>query len=159
MSKPIIAKRCCHCKKLIPLRDFGKNRSRKDGLQDNCKPCRRIFDVAYQKSDKGKRCTKKHTQTEKFITTQNKYKQSPKGRLQQARFRANNKKSLKARERVNVAVRGGRLPRPDSLQCSNCEEQAHNYHHYIDYTPEHWLDVIAVCIKCHWLIHNIKSKD
>ena len=32
-------KRCCTCGEVKPVAEFGKNRNRKDGLQDACKPC------------------------------------------------------------------------------------------------------------------------
>lgn len=34
-------KRCCICKQSKPLDEFGKNRSRPDGLAKQCKPCHR----------------------------------------------------------------------------------------------------------------------
>jgi hypothetical protein len=61
----------------------------------------------------------------------------------------------KARQTVNVAVRLGRLPRPNDLPCKDCGhiwtvgERRHEYDHYLGYAPEHWLDVQAVCTKCH----------
>ena len=32
-------KRCAHCRQVLPIAAFGKNRSRPDGLQHNCKGC------------------------------------------------------------------------------------------------------------------------
>jgi hypothetical protein len=35
-------KRCCSCKQELPALSFGRNRARKDGLQDMCAECNRL---------------------------------------------------------------------------------------------------------------------
>jgi hypothetical protein len=60
-----------------------------------------------------------------------------------------------ARRRVNVLVRTGRLPRPNSLPCVDCGhrwgpgERRHEYDHYLGYAAAHHLDVEVVCTTCH----------
>lgn len=58
-----------------------------------------------------------------------------------------------ARQRINVLVRTGRLPRPGSLPCSRCghrgDDRRHNYHHHNGYAAAHHYDVVVVCTKCH----------
>ena len=147
-------KRCFHCKEIKPISEFGKNRSQKDGYQGNCNVCRKIFDSAYAKTDKRKRVLEKYAQTDKFKKTQEKYQKSPKGRLQQKRLREKNPEKIKAREVVNTAINQCKLPRPDSFKCYNCEEQAREYHHTINYEPKNWVKVIPVCSKCHKNIHQ-----
>lgn len=39
-------KRCSKCKELKPRSEFNRNRSKKDGLQDRCRPCHRADDAA-----------------------------------------------------------------------------------------------------------------
>jgi hypothetical protein len=47
-------KRCCACREKRPLDAFGVNRSRPDGLQSICKPCRKTYDyVRYRKNPSG----------------------------------------------------------------------------------------------------------
>ncbi len=36
-------KKCCICKEVKPLTEFQKNRSKKDGLQSECKKCKSKF--------------------------------------------------------------------------------------------------------------------
>lgn len=36
-------KRCCHCHKLLPVSEFYKNRSHRDGLSVCCKICTKII--------------------------------------------------------------------------------------------------------------------
>jgi hypothetical protein len=60
-----------------------------------------------------------------------------------------------ARQRINVEVRTGRRPHPDTLPCSDCghvwtpDGRRHEYDHYLGYAAEHHYDVEAVCTKCH----------
>jgi hypothetical protein len=60
-----------------------------------------------------------------------------------------------ARQRINVLVRTGHLPHPNTLPCSDCghgytpDERRHEYDHYLGYAAEHHYDVQAVCTICH----------
>lgn len=120
----------------------------------------------YKKSEKGKAAEKRYQQSEKrkiacrkgwsrYEATEKgkaaikRYRQSKEGKAIQKRYRIHHPERVEAHSAVNIAIKIGRLPRPDSLQCHYCPAQAKEYHHYKDYEPEHWLDVIPVCIKCH----------
>ena len=171
MSETIITKRCSKCKEIKPVTEFFKNRTTKDGFQYQCKTCFKI----YKQSDKGKianrKSAKKIYQTEKGKAYKKQYDQSEIGIA--IRKRASNKHSktdkckkrhrkycLKnpekrhAKNAANSAVLSGKLPRPDTLKCHYCPVQAEHYHHP-SYKPEHWLDVIPVCVPCHYKIHSI----
>ena len=60
-----------------------------------------------------------------------------------------------ARQRVNVLVRTGQMPRPNTLPCALCGhvwsrgERRHEYDHYKGYAAEHHLTVRALCTTCH----------
>lgn len=60
-----------------------------------------------------------------------------------------------ARQRINVEVREGRRPHPNTLPCADCGhvwapgERRHEYDHHLGYAPEHHYDVEAVCTRCH----------
>ena len=54
-----------------------------------------------------------------------------------------------ARDRLNAAVKMGKLPKVTSLMCCSCEEPATSYHHHLGYKEEHWLDVLPMCDFCH----------
>lgn len=62
---------------------------------------------------------------------------------------------VQARQRVNVEVRTGRRPHPNTLPCADCGhiwkpgERRHEYDHHKGYAAEHHLDVEPVCTKCH----------
>lgn len=60
-----------------------------------------------------------------------------------------------ARQRINVEVRTGRRPHPNTLPCTDCGhvwsvgERRHEYDHHHGYEPAHHLEAEAVCTKCH----------
>ena len=62
---------------------------------------------------------------------------------------------IQARQRVNVEVRTGHRPHPNTLPCADCGhvwaegDHGHQYDHYMGYAAEHHLDVEPVCTKCH----------
>jgi hypothetical protein len=62
---------------------------------------------------------------------------------------------LQARQRVNVEVRTGHRPHPNTLPCADCGhtwapgERRHEYDHNLGYAPEHHYDVQSVCTICH----------
>lgn len=62
---------------------------------------------------------------------------------------------LQARQRINVEVREGRRPHPNTLPCTDCGhvwregERRHEYDHHLGYGVEHHYDVQPVCTRCH----------
>lgn len=60
-----------------------------------------------------------------------------------------------ARQRINVEVKSGRRPHPNTLPCVDCGhvwsegERRHEYDHYLGYAAEHHFHVEVVCTKCH----------
>lgn len=70
-----------------------------------------------------------------------------------------------ARQRINVEVRSGRRPHPNSLPCFDCGhvwadgEFRHEYDHHLGYAAEHHLDVQAVCNSCHVKRDSTKAKQ
>ena len=62
---------------------------------------------------------------------------------------------VQARQRINVEVRMGRRPRPNSLPCVDCGHihseggRRHEYDHHLGYAAAHHYDVEAVCTDCH----------
>lgn len=59
-----------------------------------------------------------------------------------------------ARQRINVLVRTGRWPHPNTLPCSDCGDvfpesgHRHEYDHYLGYGYDHHYDVQPVCSVC-----------
>lgn len=147
MSKRIITKRCSSCKQFKSFSEFNKARNRKDGYQYWCKICQAKISKKYKQS------RKKYSQTEKGRNVHRKsskrYQKTEKGKANQRRYIKRNRHKHNARCFIQAAVKSGKLPRPDTLQCSYGKHPAEQYHHK-GYTPKHWLDVIPTCLSCHW---------
>ena len=168
MSKTIIIKRCTKCKQIKPLSEFSKRIKSKDGHQNYCKICQNKLSKTYFQTEKGKITRKRYDrskkgkaaheylrQTQKGKASQKRYRQSVKGKIgkrkRNVRYRIRHPEQWKAENALNYAVRLGKLPSPNTLQCYYCPKQADEYHHWHGYAIKHWLDVIPVCIKCHHL--------
>jgi len=140
MAKTIQTKRCSKCKHFKKLSEFHKDLNKRDGYRPNCKICNLKRHGIYHKTEQGKATIKK-------------YRQSPEGKVALAtgikRYYSRHPEVRNAHTAVNNAITVGKLPRVDTLQCHYCPAQAEQYHHYKGYEPEHWLDVVPVCIKCH----------
>lgn len=82
-------------------------------------------------------------------------RKGPPERYGPAPLPARNGDRRQARQRVNVLVRTGRLPRPNDLPCVDCGhiwapgERRHEYDHYRGYTAAEHLSVQEVCSSCH----------
>ena len=62
---------------------------------------------------------------------------------------------VQARQRINVGVRMGRRPHPNSIPCADCGhvweegERRHEYDHHLGYAAENHSEVESVCTTCH----------
>lgn len=54
MANLIELKRCSDCKALLPLTEFNKNLSKKDGLGTECRGCCALYKRAYRKANREK---------------------------------------------------------------------------------------------------------
>lgn len=164
--QPVKEKYCPSCNEVKPPEQFHRDKGKKDGLAWRCKDCQSIYNKSpqfkaiqkrYFQSEKGKQAIHKSNMSEKQRARVKRYYSTEKGK-QTARNSVNTARrryphKQKARDVVRVAVDNGTLPRPTSLECSHngprCRGQAEQYHHYLGYDSEHWLDVQAVCRPCH----------
>ncbi len=121
-------KKCTFCKSSKPLSAFGKNNCRKNKYRCRCKVCRNKQNREYSHTENGRRFSN----------------------LRQKRYKPKNKLKKQARNAVTCAVTVGKLHRPSVLQCHYCLEQARQYHHWHGYEKENWLDVVPVCMPCHY---------
>ena len=105
-----------------------------------------------QKSEKHKVSNKRYQKTEKGKATLRRYYQSEKGKVASRKFsllyNIRYPERRKAGNAVNSAIRAGKLPCPNSLQCYYCPNPAQEYHHP-NYAKKHRLDVLPICKKCH----------
>jgi len=63
-----------------------------------------------------------------------------------------------ARHFINIDVKLGLRPNPNSLYCAICGHKGpdvkHEYHHGNGYSEERFYDVVALCVKCHQKEHR-----
>jgi 5-methylcytosine-specific restriction endonuclease McrA len=86
-------KRCSTCKHFFPPTMFGPDKRKRDGLQPQCRTCRRITALKYTKTDKGRktnlRAKKRYRQSTKGLETERRYKQTEKYKAYARRYTAN----------------------------------------------------------------------
>lgn len=143
MNKTIQTKKCCKCNQTKSLSDFYKAKTKKDGHRYDCKICHLMNMKKYYQTEKGKkvaiRATKRYQQTEKGKVAK---------KIWEKNYDIYHPEYNKAVNAVQYAIKTGKIPRPDILQCHYCPKQAQQYHHW-SYLPGNWLDVLPVCKKCH----------
>ncbi len=173
MPKTIVSKACRICKQITS--EFYKNRTRPDGFGTDCKICtdkrieeyhktpkyktyQKAYQKAYLQTEKGRELNRqkvrRHMQTEKGKATQKRHAQSEKRKKTIKAYALRHPNRIKARCFIKDTIRQGKLPSPNSLLCIFCKKPAHKYHHHLGYEPEHWLDVVPVCQKCHSICHS-----
>ena len=88
MNDTIQTKRCPKCGRILPLNEFSKKKSSKDGRQSFCKQCVKAYDAEYRAKNKDA-IAQKHAD----------YYQSNKDAILQkkAEYRANNKEAIAQR--------------------------------------------------------------
>jgi DNA-directed RNA polymerase subunit M/transcription elongation factor TFIIS len=120
-----LLKPCTGCKEILLKTEFNKDAGKEDGLQTQCRACKR----AAQRKDYQK---KKDVYADRRRAA---YKKSPE------------KKS--AHEAVRRAIKKGVLTRPKA--CTKCGESHMRIeaHHHKGYAKEHQLDVVFLCTSCH----------
>lgn len=71
--------------------------------------------------------------------------------------------AVAARNAVNLEVKTGRMPHPNTLPCTDCGhtwkpgERRHEYDHHKGYSVRNRLKVQAVCTTCHHRRDNPRS--
>lgn len=111
----------------------------------------------YRKTEKGKQVFHQMNTSEKGKARYARQRQTDtykvRHRSDSHKYRKSHPEIIKAHNAIGLAIRQGKLPKPTTLKC-NCGNQAKHYHHHKGYEPEHWLDVIPLCIQCHANEHN-----
>ena len=147
-----------------PLSEFYKHSQMADGHVNKCKDCNKK-DVAenreknkeyYLQYDRNRpnheeRVRKSCERTKEKYHTDPEYKQ--KVTDAKAAWSERNTQKRKAQHAVSNAKRDGKLVKLDCCEHCGTSEKAIQAHHW-SYEPEHWLDVIWLCTKCHGKEHR-----
>lgn len=132
-------KTCSECGRKLPLNEFNKNRNNKDGLQDRCRDC---FSAYNKKRYEANR--------EKIKTRVRKYRDENIENVFVTRMKMceKNPNHKNANEAVSLALKTGKLVKPDHCMACGCKDTEHRIEaHHSDYSRP--LDVIWVCTPCH----------
>lgn len=145
MAKLIIRKCCNHCKKTKDITEFHRHCHHKDGHRNICRVCAIAEVVKYQRTRKGRIVHR--AAIRRYSLTRSGKNSNHKACK---KFRIYNPEKLRAKEAVNYEVRKGRMSKAKTLRCVCCRRKAKQYHHYLGYESEHWLDVVPVCQRHHY---------
>lgn len=115
-------KHCNQCRKDKPAtpEHFTKDITKKDGLQQWCRPCRKAYKQAARRT--------------KRLKTEAKRKANP--------------DLFEAERAVRLAIERNNLAPVESKLCVDCRKPAKTYYHYRGYAKEYRLDVVPLCHKC-----------
>ena len=149
-------KRCTKCGRVLPLSAFNKHRLCKDGIDSRCRECGKAY-MAQWRAEHGdiKRAIDRRTyerNPDKAIARAAAWEKAHPERakeihrLEARRQRERHPDHLAARIAVRQAIERGDIRREPCGVCGATPAQAH---HHCGYAPEHWLDVVWRCIKCH----------
>lgn len=178
-------KACTKCGKAKPTDEFGKDRTRQDGLFPQCKSCRRAYynanrerELERYRQNYIKNADKKRAYARKYRSEHREYylersraysltpKETKRRRLYQVKnrnrligyhkeYRRDNPHVVAAGSAVLAAVRRGDLPPVSECDCFMCGKPATVYHH-VDYSKP--LEVFPVCHSCHGRWHAANER-
>lgn len=102
----------------------------------------------------------RYRQTAGYAAAQERFKASGgRNRLalaSRATVRAERPELIAAWMAVQVAIRSGAMVR--ATECQECGRTLHLVaHHHLGYAPEHWLDVLWLCRRCHKAAHAVTT--
>lgn len=180
---------CSTCGESKPVSAYSPRKLGRGGLNAQCRTCRAAVVRAYRRTAKGAANTaatnKRHRSGDKHKARRNsreraRYRSDAKYRAAMqaaaryfgntaagraarnragAKYRAANELKIKARAMVNHRIASGKLPAPDSLNCTRCGGRAQEYHHHRGYKRPEWLHVVPVCKLCHEILDHEPHRE
>ena len=155
-------KRCSKCERLLSIKQFNKNKSTKDGLQDWCRQCvaayngthkvdRTAYYAAYRATHKAETAAYNATNGEKKAVYNAVYRHSPRGKAAnnaaKVRYRIKHPLKEKCRRQLSHAIHTGKIKRQPCMNGCKAKAEAH----HSDYSKP--FDVLWLCRKCHRAWH------
>ena len=135
---------CIHCKVEKPYEDYHRSPNSASGFLSVCKPCRKIQQIEYRKTVKGKETDKKYNNSEK------RYKAL-------YRYWHNNPDKKTAQTCLSNAIRDGKIIKPSECEC--CDSTSRLEGHHYSYDEDKRLDVIWLCKSCHEKEHMFIKRN
>lgn len=153
---------CKKCKEEKSKADFYKHKAGADGLFGKCKECikeavrinRKKNHEYYKEYDK-----KRYQEDPRVRTRHKRYWATDAGKSSMNKSRekwiVDNPKKIKVYNKVNNAVRDGKLIKPD--KCQSCKNEGRLEGHHEDYSKP--FDVMWLCNLCHTKIHREAKQE
>lgn len=138
--------KCRFCGETKDVKDF--NRKLADGPYEpwNLRRCKACAHADYQKQR-----SKPHVLKKRQQKSSDWKKENPERHAKTAReYRKRNPEKIRAQNRLNYAVRKGRIKR---LPCEVCGETENIHAHHVSYEEKDWYNVRWLCYVCHKLTH------
>lgn len=137
-------KRCYACKQVLPATTeyFYQNQSTGDGLTSECRGCK-------------KKQAEERNQLPVVLEAKANWRKEHPDEMRHygEAYKARNPDKRAAHTAVSNAIKLGKLAAIQTQSCRECGKRALHYHHW-SYAPEHQLDVIPLCGKCHKKVHR-----
>lgn len=153
---------CVKCQQIKDISEFTIASKRTDGREPYCKSCKHEYRVTYYASPLGKSANKRARASLSYKAWQRRRARTEGERLRnleriktelgkasRKRYYENNRDKSRSRRKMQNAILNGTIPHVKTLKCVMCQGNATEYHHHNGYAPEHALDVIPLCRKCH----------
>lgn len=168
------SKPCTRCGEVKILEEFPKEKRAKGGRRNQCRSCRTKYRLSLWTKEERNKYQAEYRKTESgkvaYAKGHKKWRDGPKGKAYRQRsdvvvyvnekmkkYRARNPLKNAARDAVGKAKKKGMIPPASTLACIACGKQAAHYHHHKGYEAEFQLDVIPLCISCHFVADAIES--
>jgi hypothetical protein len=172
-------KPCKKCGKVLPLTAFPTRKSAKDGHRHECFTCNAAYHAAYYSERREEWKTKGaihyvqnrsrvaansaayyRAHREEYIARAREWVRAHPDQAKESFRKSAHRQSKMRPDRVlaltavHAATKKGTLIRQP---CQNCGNPKSEGHHHLGYAPEHYLDVIWLCRRCHEDVHHPKE--
>lgn len=157
----LATKACTKCKAIRPLSDYNVNRKRRDGLAAHCKACLKAYNRARWESQRHRLLAQVRNWRENHREHcreffRDYYRKNPEW-VKEVRLKMRTDEAClfknRARIALRIAVRAGRIIKPDNCQDCGRPTPAPRLHgHHDDHSKP--FDVCWVCPVCHGRRHR-----
>lgn len=153
VARPAYTKVCCHCHERRAPQDFGRDRSRPDGLACRCRTCEHERYLRNRQDKLPHMYDYYRRNRAHYLTYFQGWKQRRPDYSREYKRRGKHTAKHRARVALEMAVAAGRVEKPD--RCSDCGTltSASRLHgHHADYGKPY--EVEWMCPRCHGLRHR-----
>ncbi len=124
-------KKCKKCERVLPLGEFNKNKTKKDGLQGECKKCVAEYQRKYNEANKDKlaekKCKYREANKDKIAEKKRKYREANKDKIAEKSrkyYEANKDKIAESQRKYNEANKDKLAERGRKYREANKEKVA-----------------------------------